>query len=191
MNQKTVFLAILDQATAVIDDVTPEAYERPTPDTEWDVRKLAGHMLYELCWVPDLLEGKTIAEVGDVYDGDLIGNALDANWHAAAARVREAIAAADLAAAVHVSYGDITAEAYIQQVGADLLIHSWDMGEGIGKPVHFSAPLTEVVYEYLLPQAADYEKDGLFAPPIAVPEAADAQTKLLALTGRRVNWPAL
>jgi len=73
MNAKALFLATLDQATAVIDHVAPDDYHRPTPDTEWDVAALAGHMLYELCWVPDLLQGKTIAEVGSVYDGDLIG----------------------------------------------------------------------------------------------------------------------
>ncbi|HYH75279.1 MAG TPA: TIGR03086 family metal-binding protein [Candidatus Saccharimonadales bacterium] len=191
MNAKALFLATLDQATAVIDHVAPDDYHRPTPDTEWDVAALAGHMLYELCWVPDLLQGKTIAEVGSVYDGDLIGDALAANWHAAAARAREALDTADLQAMVHVSYGDITAEAYLQQVAADLCIHAWDLGEGIGKSVAFPAQVTQVVYDYLLPRLTDYEQSNLFAPPVIVPEAADLQTKLLALTGRRVNWPAL
>lgn len=191
MNSKAVFLAILEQATTAVDQVEPESYHKPTPDAEWDVRKLAGHMLYELCWVPDVLQGKTIDQVGDVYDGDLIGNALEANWHAALARVREAVDTVDLQAMVHVSYGEITAEEYLQQVGADLLIHAWDLGEGIGSPVYFEPSLTDAVYAYLLPRTAAYVEKGLFRPAVAVPEESDAQTKLLALSGRRVNWSSL
>ena len=39
-----------------------------TPDTEWDVSDLARHVIREQQWVPPLLDGKTIEEVGDDID---------------------------------------------------------------------------------------------------------------------------
>lgn len=191
MNAKQLFLAALNQATAIVDKVQAEDAHRPTPDSDWDVYKLASHMLYELCWVPAMVQGKTINEVGCVYDGDLIGNALQANWHAAAERARNAVVAAPLDGVVNTSSGSMTVDAYLRQAGADQLIHAWDLGEGIGEQVQFDVHLTEAVNEYMLPQVKAWQKDGLFAPAVAVPKAADAQTKLLALTGRRVNWPSM
>jgi uncharacterized protein (TIGR03086 family) len=191
MDAKQLFVAALKQATAVIDTVTYEDFTKPTPDTDWDVRQLAGHMLYELCWMPDMLAGKTIAEVGDAYDGDLIGDALQANWHAAAERACDALARAPLDKMVHTSFGAITADEYIRQAGSDQLIHAWDLGEGIGAPVQFDATLASAVNEYMLPQIKDWQEAGLFAPAVVVPGTADVQTKLLALTGRRVNWPTM
>lgn len=191
MNVKQLFVTALAQATDVIDKVQSEDFNNPTPDTEWNVRQLAGHMLNELCWLPDMLAGKTISEVGDKYDGDLIGDALQANWHAAAERARNAVAQVNLQSIVHTSFGDISAEEYLRQAGSDQLIHAWDMGEGISSPVHFDSTLTEAVNEYMLPRAHALQESGLFGPIVTVPSTADTQTKLLALTGRRVNWPSM
>jgi uncharacterized protein (TIGR03086 family) len=188
MDAKQLFAAALDQATVVIDKVTPEDMQSHTPDTEWNVRKLANHMLYELCWVADIVQGKTIAAVGDAYKGDLIGHALAANWHAAAAQARDAVAQAVLQDTAHVSYGDISVDEYLRQVGVDVLIHAWDLGEGIAIAVHFAPELAQASYDFLTPQASDMAASGLFAAPVTVPANADIQTKLLALTGRRQDW---
>ena len=191
MDAKRLFIQAVAQATAVIDKVEPDDFQNPTPNHDWNVHDLVGHMLYELCWVPDLLAGKTIHQVGVCYEGDLIGNALQANWHAALERALAAVAQVPLKQAVHAAQGDIAAEEYLRQAGADQLIHAWDLGEGIGAPVSFDAPLAAAVHEYMTPQAHAWQAEGLFGPPVAVPESADMQTKLLAVTGRHVNWPAM
>ncbi|HEY2643147.1 MAG TPA: maleylpyruvate isomerase N-terminal domain-containing protein [Galbitalea sp.] len=52
-------------------------WHAPTPDTDWDVADLAIHVIREQQWVPLLLDGKTIEEVGDTLDqldfNDLLG----------------------------------------------------------------------------------------------------------------------
>ena len=45
-----------------------------TPCTEWDVRALVNHVLGEIRWAVPLFAGSTIAEVGDRFDGDLLGD---------------------------------------------------------------------------------------------------------------------
>ena len=61
-----------------------------TPDTEWDVRDLTNHVTVEQLWVPPLVGGSTIADVGDRLDGDQLGDDPLATWDAAVAASLEA-----------------------------------------------------------------------------------------------------
>jgi len=77
-----------------------------------------------------------------------------------------------------------TAE-YCWEMTTDALIHSWDLARGIGAEEMLDPELVELVYERTLPFAAHLHETGLFAPPVAVPDDAPLQTKLLAIFGRR------
>ena len=45
--------------------IGPDQWSGSTPCTEWDVRMLVNHVAGEYLWVPEMLAGRTIAEVGD------------------------------------------------------------------------------------------------------------------------------
>src|SRR5689334_15822622 len=66
--------AALDQFRRHLEATTDEQWKAPTPCSDWDVRTLVNHVVGELLWVPPLLEGRTIAEVGDRFDGDVLGD---------------------------------------------------------------------------------------------------------------------
>ena len=57
----------------IIDQVSPDRWHSPTPCTEWDARQVANHIVGENLWAGELLQGKTVAEVGNTLDGDLTG----------------------------------------------------------------------------------------------------------------------
>jgi uncharacterized protein (TIGR03086 family) len=185
MDIKQLFGKCLDSATRVIHEVKPAEFDDPTPDTEWNVRTLASHMLYELAWTADILAGKTIAEVGDKYDGDLIGDDLRGSWDMAEVRARQAVEWVDLTKIIHLSYGDFPAKHYLQQESNDQLIHSWDLGTAIGVTVRFDPETAEYLYHESLPRKNQLAATGLFAPAIDVPDSEGIQTKLLALFGRK------
>jgi hypothetical protein len=92
----------------------------PTPCNEWDVRQLVNHVVYEDRWTKPLMEGKTIAEVGDAFEGDLLD---DAPTEAAQTAAQEAIDSVDerwpLGGKVHLSYGEEDLSEYISQLLAD------------------------------------------------------------------------
>jgi len=185
MDPKLLFTTCVDQSSEVIRIVKSSQFGWDTPDTEWTVKDLINHMLYELSWASDILNGKTIAEVGKKYDGDLVGDSLQKNWSAAEIRAKDALRRVSLEQKIHLSYGDFPAEHYIRQEANDQLIHAWDLGTAIGIKIIFDPAVAEDLYKSTLPNKTRLAASGLFAPPVPVPESANTQTKLLALLGRK------
>ncbi len=149
------------------------------------MRALVNHIVSEDRWVPPLLEGKTIEEVGDAFDGDILGDDPKAEWSDAA---RAALEAADRDGAMevtaHLSFGDTPADEYISQVLADHVVHAWDLARGIGVDDELDPELVDFVLDFYAPQVELWRGAGIFGPEIEVSEDADRQTKLLAMVGR-------
>lgn len=188
MNADQLFLAALDSATLAMSMLNPSVYNDPTPDTEWDVRTLANHMLYELFWTADVVRGRTISEVGSRYEGDLVGNDPRASWHRAKVAATKAVKNCDLGATIHLSWRDSTNDYYLNQAAADQLIHSWDLSAALLKPVKFEEDVAQAVYDKSYPNRKRMVASGLFKPALKVDGSSDIQTKLLALYGRDINW---
>jgi uncharacterized protein (TIGR03086 family) len=193
MDGADIFKAALEQATTVVKQVRPDQFANDTPDTEWNVRDLISHMLYELSWVPDVVAGKTISDVGSEYEGDLIGDSdldLSVTWQEAADKAEMATDEADLEETAHLSYGDVSIEDYLRQAGTDQLIHAWDLGKAIGLPVAFDSAIVQAVYDDILSKKGTMAQSGLFADPLDVPDSASLQIKLLGVFGRDADWTA-
>ncbi|HSX14938.1 MAG TPA: TIGR03086 family metal-binding protein [Candidatus Saccharimonadales bacterium] len=167
--------------------VADDQWSNATPDTEWDVRALVNHVTGETLWIPDLLAGKTIAEVGSKYDGDVLGDDPKAVWAKALQKAVAAVEACeDLTSNVHLSFGDMPVKDYLGQMIIDATVHSWDLAQGLKSSGAGPGPhLINAAYELLVPQAEDWRKGGAFGPEIKVPDDASLGVKLLALTGRR------
>lgn len=67
----------------------------------------------------------------------------------------------------------------------DLIIHAWDIQRAAGNNLELSdAELTFL--ETCIPSWGDvFHQDGICKQPVEVPDDADSQTRVLALTGRR------
>jgi uncharacterized protein (TIGR03086 family) len=163
-----------------------DRWHDPTPDDEWDVRALVNHVLGENLWAPPLLDGMTIAEVGDRFDGDQLGDDPLAAWAQAAPPSVAAVAGAGaLERTVRVSFGDISGQEYVSQLTCDHLIHGWDLARAIGADEALDPELVEFAHGYLAPQVDGWRSAGAFGPAVEVPAGASRQDELLAMTGRR------
>ncbi|MDX3776491.1 TIGR03086 family metal-binding protein [Streptomyces europaeiscabiei] len=158
-----------------------------TPCVEWSVRDLVNHLVSEQLWVPSLVrDGCMIEEVGDTFEGDLLGPDPAASWDTAAHSAREAFAAPGaLDRTVHLSYGDTPATSYCAQMVADLVVHAWDLSRAIGFDERLPGELVSFAVDEVTPYAGELEKSGLFGARVPPPAGADAQTRLLCLLGRR------
>lgn len=159
----------------------------PTPCEEWDVRALVHHLVDECRWAPLLLRGATIADVGDRLAGDLLGDDPLGAWDAAA---EEAVAAADgvdLAATVHLSFGDVPAREYLHQLAADHLVHAWDLARATGQDESLDPEVVDGVLAWFGAAEPLYRSGGVIGPAVEVgagAAAAGAQAELLGRFGR-------
>ena len=123
-----------ERFAAAVAAVPAGGWSAATPCEDWDVRALTNHLVGEDRWVPPLVEGRTIAEVGDALDGDLLGTdpaqAASSAGKAAVAALAEPGA---LGRTVHLSFGDFSAEEYGWQVLVDHVVHTWDLLAGSGQ----------------------------------------------------------
>lgn len=189
MTAKDLYLYAIDQATAVVVQVEPEQMDLPTPDSEWTVHDLLMHTMYELAWTADIVSGKTISEVGDVYNTDLLTGEFVDTWRQYEAKAKRAIAQANDSDIAHLSYMDTTVEQYLYEAANDQLVHSWDLGQAIGVSVVFEDDAAHELYERMLERQQESSTTGLFGPAIASQQSDTIQVKLLHLLGRSETWP--
>jgi uncharacterized protein (TIGR03086 family) len=175
------------QATGtLVDAVKADQLGDPTPDDEWDVRTLLNHVVSGNFWVGELVAGKTIEEVGDKLDGDVLGDD-----HAEAYRRSADVAAAAfkqpgaMERPVAVSYGPVPGEIYAGHRFIDVLIHGWDLAKGTGQDTALDPELVAACWEVVEPQLSMLAGSGAFGTTVEVPDDAPLQTKLLAALGRR------
>ncbi|WP_330172760.1 TIGR03086 family metal-binding protein [Streptomyces sp. NBC_01498] len=177
----------LDLFTDRVHAVGADRWAARTPCEGWSVRDLVNHLTVEQLWVPPLVsEGRTMAEVGDAFDGDVLGDDPVGVWDRAAAAARAAFGERGaMDRAVPLSYGETGAGAYCSQMVLDAVVHAWDLSRGIGADDRLPRDLVDFALGEVEPYADSLSGSGLFDPPLDPPRGADDQTRLLAMVGRR------
>lgn len=165
--------------------IADDQWDLPTPCVDWTVRDLVTHVAAENLWTAPLLAGRTIAEVGAAYDGDVLGDDPVASHAAAAEPARDAVGAERaLDTIVHLSFGDTPATEYVHQLVADHLLHGWDLAQAIGVDDRLDPELVDACASWFASVEDGYRQAGAIGPRAAVAPDADAQTRLLARFGR-------
>ncbi|MEO8261444.1 MAG: hypothetical protein ABI566_02645 [Pseudolysinimonas sp.] len=191
MDQRQIFLLSDASLRTVIDRLTPEQLAQPAP-ADWSRRPDAtvaeivkGHT-YDEAWVPDVLAGKTVDEVGDTYKPLLKRDAADviADYD----RVHDLATAAvtadpDLEATAHLTYGDFPRSVFYEHTSFFRAFQAWSIGHFFGDDVKLPDELVAALTELVTPQLEQLRGIHVFGPEVAVPADADAQTKLLGMTG--------
>lgn len=186
MDVTELFSRACAQFDSRVATVQPDQWSHFTPCSEWDVRALVNHVAVENLWVPPLLQGSTIDDVGDRFDGDQLGDDPQAAWQQAVTAATDAASGLEsVDATVHVSAGEISAREYLTQVGADNLVHAWDLAIAVGADTRLDSELVEAVAEWFADQEDAYRAGGAIAPRPPLADDADAQTRLLAMYGRK------
>jgi uncharacterized protein (TIGR03086 family) len=178
-----VALREFDEAVHQIKD---DRWTAPTPCTEWTVRDLLNHLVSEQLWVPHLLAGETLDQVGDRYDGDVLGDDPVGAWETASTAARQAWTEPDATdRTVHLSFGEADATDYGWQMTLDLAVHGWDLATAIGAPQPIGDEIAEELLRIMGPQVEAWQGIGLFAPPVEVTGNASVPDRLVGLLGRQ------
>jgi uncharacterized protein (TIGR03086 family) len=172
----------------LVAGVGPGQWHDGTPCSEWDVRTLVHHLLYEQRWVPPLLAGLTIGQVGGRFEGDLMGEDASAWPGLLASSIEEAHAAVvqpgALDCTVHLSFGDAPGQEYVMQLTVDLAIHAWDLARATGQDDTLDPDAVALLLAWAEANADLVAGSGMFGSRIdAGPDAPD-DVRLLGLLGR-------
>ena len=187
MDAKALYEQTVAGWTAAVSAVPPGAWERTTPCSDWSVRDLVNHVVGEDLWTVPLVEGRTIAEVGSRFDGEVLGDDPVSTALGAAEQAVKAVSQqAPQRAIVHLSYGDESLEEYLRQLAADHLIHGWDLavatdGDATLDPEHVAA-----ISQWFADREDMYRAAGVIGS--RAPSSGDASSDLLAAFGRADPW---
>ena len=162
-----------------------DRWDARTPCPEWDARALVNHLVNEERWTPPLLGGATIAEIGDRFDGDLLGADASSNVATASAAALAAVEAVDLDSAVHLSFGDHPAREYVTQLAADHLVHAWDLARALGVDETLDAETVDAVLGWFGSTEELYRQIDVIGPRADVPADAGPLDTLVARFGRK------
>jgi hypothetical protein len=194
MNEAQAFILADTTLNTVVQQITDEQWgmempatfqtsKQTTPPT---LREVINYHAYDDAWVPDMLAGKTMDEVGaDTFKGDLLGDNPKVSF---AAIVEKACTAADgftdFDKIVHCSFGDYKAREYLWQINSFRALRAYDIAVVIGADPTLPPELVQELWDTISPHAEEWRSYGVFPPIVEVPEHASLQDKLLGLTGR-------
>jgi uncharacterized protein (TIGR03086 family) len=138
------------------------------------------HAVTNLRCLRDSIDG------GDFFTG--FGQAVDGDileaWNDARSRVSTTLdAAADVDTAV-VGGNQVPLGMIVDGLTRDLVIHTWDLARAVGGDEQLPEDLVTVATRSMADIEPDQRVPGLYGQELDVPAGADAQARLLALSGR-------
>ncbi|HVQ87860.1 MAG TPA: TIGR03086 family metal-binding protein [Actinomycetes bacterium] len=182
------FKSAQEAFTTVINKVESTEWHNSTPCTDWDLRALVNHVAGELFWATPMVDGRSIDDVGDELDGDLMGKDPMATWDKAVQESRSAFnASGAMGGTIQSSMGPMPVRQYISDLTCDLIVHRWDLGDSIKQTQTFSSDELQqlrTMLDQLAPMSEQLVAGGYFAAAVSVPDDSDEQSKVLAAMGR-------
>ena len=174
---------------SVIDRITPAQLDLPAP-AAWSrtenptLRDILALHAEDEAWLPAVLAGRTIEEVGDTYQGELLGDDPIGNYD----RINEAttmVVMADLDPdkVVHLSYGDYPLAEALQHTALYRAFQAWSIASHIGLDYSLPNELVENLWEQIAPDIELWRGFGVFPPEVPVPEGANREVQLLGKAG--------
>ena len=200
MREQDVFVLADETLLSVVEQIgdaqwamtMPTWFDTLDPNRTITLREVINYHAYEDAWVPDMLAGRTMDEVGrdafgaDPFGGDLLGDDPKANYARIVATATAAARALDdLDRTVHTSFGDYPAREYFWQINGFRGLRAHDIARAIGTDTTLPPDLVQGLWDEISPHADEWRAIGIFRERVDVPDDAPLQDRLLGLTRRQ------
>ncbi|MFG1955258.1 TIGR03086 family metal-binding protein [Micromonospora sp. NPDC048830] len=162
--------------------VRPGAWDDPAPCAGWVARDVVRHLVE---WFPGFLSAGAGVELpkGPSVDDDPVA-AWTVHSDAVQALLDDPATSSRTLANRHV--GELPLDVAIDRFyTTDVFLHTWDLARATGQDERLDRDRCAQLLEGMLPLDDVLRQSGQYGPRVAVPEDADAQTRLLAFIGRR------
>jgi uncharacterized protein (TIGR03086 family) len=172
----------------IVENVTPDHYDRATPCSEWNVRALLNHLLSVLVLGEALFtDSQPAADVGPgmVPDADLIGDDLLKSYRVGVERLLAA-ATGDAITRTHATpLGDMSGPVLAGSIALDVAVHGWDLATATGQDPTLDPDLADRVLGFARQAITDETRAPRIGPELPVAGDAPATDRLVAYLGRR------
>jgi uncharacterized protein (TIGR03086 family) len=172
---------------AIVGNVTPADYAKPTPCTEWDVHGLTNHLLSTLELGRALLSDtppRVAVGPGEVPDEDLAGDA-PAQAYRVGMESLLAVADGDAFARVHSTpLGEMPGAVLGGFTTLDIFVHGWDLARATGQPAALDDGLAAEILGFARQAITDDTRAPRIGPEVPAPDGASATEQLMAYLGR-------
>jgi uncharacterized protein (TIGR03086 family) len=172
---------ITGQFSDRVHGVPADAWDDPSPCEGWRARDVVGHLT---TWITEFFtaQGVTFPDAPSVDEDPA------AAWEAVRSTIGAALADPELSAKpVETPFStQPLAETVDMIVTGDVFTHTWDLARATGQDDTLDGDQLQRMLAATgeMPEEA-LRADGMFGPPLGVPDGADDQTRLLAFLGRR------
>lgn len=173
---------VADDFTDVAVALGTDDWDRPSPCEGWTARDVVRHLVD---WVPPFLASGASVEI-------VIGCTADEDparaWGDLDRAIRSVLDDPDVESRrfSHDMAGDHRLDEAIDRfIIGDVLIHTWDLAETVGRPVALDPAAVAAMLGGLEAAGDALVASGHYGPPVGMPPDADSQSRLLAASGRR------
>ena len=162
-----------------------DSWDVSTPVPDWTARDVVRHLVE---WLPAFLAGGSSVRLPTVpsVDDDPVRA-----WHAHVDAVQALLddpATADLTLSnPHIGTFPLN-QAIDQFYTSDVFMHTWDLARATGQDDRLDQQVCALLLAGMEPLEDVIRSSGQYGPRVAVPDDADAQTRLLGFIGRDPNW---
>lgn len=188
MDVEKVFLTGLDRFDAVLREVKPEDWDRPSTCDKWSARQLVGHVLVIVGNATTVLRGGNVDHSAQPDLAAMAGDDPRVGFGRLDAQARAALQQADLDVEMETPMGPMQVRKRLAFPALDLHLHSWDLGRTIGVQVEIPEDIAQFTREAIDPMPQDQVRSqGVFGPEVPAPSDATPTERLMAWTGRAVR----
>lgn len=165
----------------VLSNVPIDAWENPTPCTDWNIQMLVVHVVSGEVQVANLLENEIFV------DPDLSANILGpdpmSTWRGTAVKAIGLVQQTPLDTQVPHPTMDLTLERLLGARITDNVVHAWDLSQAMAIPYEVESDIGEWLLDFWLPLFDFLADSEHFSEPVE-PVDNTAGARLLGLLGR-------
>jgi uncharacterized protein (TIGR03086 family) len=185
----TMATAAIDLLIDAVAQIPPESWDQPSNLDGWSLRDLVGHATGSAAKIV------TLVEDGEVWGApsqpaDWVCEDPAARLRELAARLQDALPAADLDAMRASPEGEVSLRRALTYPVSDLALHTWDVHRSQGRLVELPEDLLALCRGLVESVPEDIlRRPGGFGPARSAPADAPPTARLMAHLGRSVDGP--
>jgi uncharacterized protein (TIGR03086 family) len=170
----------LDQAGSIISRIRADQASVPTPCTEFDVRALVNHLVFD---VQMFAVGVRGGERGSP-DADLIGTDWIGAYNAARKSLLDAWREKGVEGTIKTRIGEFPGTWAVGQHLADVAVHAWDLATATRQATKLDPEVARVSLDWAREALKPEFRGKTFGPEVEVPENAPIYERLAGFFGR-------